>query len=195
MSKREAILEAVITLSDRCKAPGEMTVSAVAECAAVGKGTVYEYFPSKERMIAEAVGHFIRTRLGRLTGLSFSNGFGAGFAEIVRMIRMIFEENRSFLRLVFLSDVPEESSVVFSPEARELRGIFFRELAGMLLRLAEKGKSEGIVEGDPKPEDLVFAFFCVASALCCEPLYARDAGGSDEETLRFLYDKFVRLIR
>ncbi len=82
MSKREDILEAVISLSDRCKTPGEMTISAVAVHAGVGKGTVYEYFASKEEMMAEAVTHFIRTQLNALIEMPFTGGFRQGFDQL-----------------------------------------------------------------------------------------------------------------
>lgn len=55
--KKTAVLEAVISLVMEGKSLEALTVSETAARAGIGKGTVYEYFPSKEAMtaVAEAV--------------------------------------------------------------------------------------------------------------------------------------------
>ena len=46
-----------------------LTVSETAARAGIGKGTVYEYFPSKEAMTAAAVCYYMRRELTALQGL------------------------------------------------------------------------------------------------------------------------------
>lgn len=197
MSKREDILEAAISLSDRCKTPGEMTISAVAEHAGVGKGTVYEYFPSKEEMLAEAVGYFIRTRLESLVQTPFNCSFREGFDRIAGKVDEIYRKNRSFFRVVFLSGQQEEYSQTFAAQkALEQRDEMIHQITGMLFRLTEIGRAEGIITGTPNEKDMMFAFLCIASALCC--VFPQEAASGQEantpETINFFYEKFVKLL-
>ena len=67
--KKTAVLEAVISLVMEGKSLEALTVSETAARAGIGKGTVYEYFPSKEAMTAAAVCYYMRRELTALQGL------------------------------------------------------------------------------------------------------------------------------
>ena len=197
MSKREDILEAAISLSDRCKTPGDMTISAVAVHAGVGKGTVYEYFPSKEEMLAEAVSYFIRTRLESLTKTPFDCSFREGFDRIAGKVDEIYRKNHSFFRLVFLTGQQEEYNQTFAAQKALIqRDEMIHEITGMLFRLTEVGRAEGIITGTPGEKDMMFAFLCIASALCC--VFPQEPGPEQEantpEMIEFFYEKFVKLL-
>ena len=53
--KVERLYEAVRTLLEEGKSVNTLTVSEITERAGIGKGTAYEYFKSKEEMIAKAI--------------------------------------------------------------------------------------------------------------------------------------------
>lgn len=197
MSKRENILEAVISLSDRCKTPGEMTISAVAEHAGVGKGTVYEYFTSKEEMMAEAVAHFIRTRLNTLIEMPFTGSFRQGFDQLSKKVDEIYRKNHSFFRLVFLTGEQEEYVATFSAKkAASQREEMLQKVVGMLFRLTEIGKAEGIITGNPGGKDMMFAFLCIASALCRVVPQSKWLWDDkpNSAAIDFFYEKFVKLL-
>ena len=58
-SKERLILEAVNSLADEGKQLYDITVSEIAARAGVGKGTVYEYFVTKDEIISKAVAYKI----------------------------------------------------------------------------------------------------------------------------------------
>jgi len=192
MTKRETILEAVIALSDRVESPNDITVSAVAEEADVGKGTVYEYFSSKSEMITEAVAYFAFCRLEPLLSMEFTESFYDNFKKMLEMISQIFRENRSFFRIIFLSGMQEEYAEAFYKN----RGEFFSRLGAMLKRLIRPGKESGIVNGTPSESDLFFAFFSTGISSC----FISPQPGSvfpeigNEDITDFLYRKFTALL-
>ena len=197
MSKREDILKAVISLSNFCHSPGEMTISAVAEHAGVGKGTVYEYFQSKEEMIFEAMRYFVSTRLGAFIHTPFQNGFREGFWEIIEKVKELYRQNRSFFQIIFLTGHQKEyTDAVSTQRVAAQRDEMFREMAGMLSRLVEVGRAEGIITADPDEKDVVFAFVCIASALCGVIPQSTGVfkGESEDDEFNFFYQKFVKLL-
>ena len=195
MSKRKDILEAVISLSDSCKTPGKMTISAIAEYAGVGKGTVYDYFSSKEEIISEAIQYFIDTRLDPLFNISFSGNFREGFERISELTRRIYRKNHAFFQMVFLTGQQTEFSASFStPKASKQRNEMIQKITRMLFRLVEIGKAEGIITGKPNEKDLIFTFLCITSAICCTYSQVVSSKVSIVEETNFFYEKFVKLL-
>lgn len=59
--KKTAIFEAVIELGQKGREIGSLKISEIAEHAGIGKGTVYEYFPSREELLRDAM-HYFRNK-------------------------------------------------------------------------------------------------------------------------------------
>ena len=57
--KKEAVYEAVINLVRTGKSYHNMKVADIAVEAGIGKGTIYEYFDSRDTLIAETVMYFL----------------------------------------------------------------------------------------------------------------------------------------
>ena len=51
--KKAAVFRAVLKLLRQGRPLGDLKVSEIAEAAGIGKGTVYEYFPSREELLRE----------------------------------------------------------------------------------------------------------------------------------------------
>lgn len=58
--KKRALLESTLSLLRLGADPHEMTVAEIASSAGIGKGTVYEYFKSKESLISAAMYYNLR---------------------------------------------------------------------------------------------------------------------------------------
>lgn len=67
--KEVAVYNAVLSLIESGSDLTGMTVQQVAEAAGIGKGTVYEYFPSKEKILQGAAEYCLSTELERLEAL------------------------------------------------------------------------------------------------------------------------------
>lgn len=99
--KRTAVLEAVISLVREGKSLESLTVSETAARAGIGKGTVYEYFPSKEAMTAAAVRYYMRRELTALQSLiPLNQGFQKAVKSAMAAVAKAVQSRLSFLHMV-----------------------------------------------------------------------------------------------
>ena len=61
--KKAAVFRAVLKLLRQGRPLGDLKVSEIAEAAGIGKGTVYEYFPSREELLRETRGELCELSL------------------------------------------------------------------------------------------------------------------------------------
>lgn len=102
VEKRRHILEAA---SDICAKKGfqGVTIEEIARLAGVGKGTVYEYFPSKEALFHELLEAAAASYAAVVT--SALEGAGPIHVRLVEMVRSSIEHiegNRSLARLILM---------------------------------------------------------------------------------------------
>ena len=77
--KKAAVFRAVLGLLRQGRPLGDLKVSEIAEAAGIGKGTVYEYFPSREELLRDAMQY------------SRAQGFG----ELLRRVTVLFRSGAS----------------------------------------------------------------------------------------------------
>lgn len=198
MSKRNEILNAVIQKSNCCISPNELTISSVAKAAGVGKSTVYEYFSSKDEMLAEALVYFIDESISSIAGISGDYDFYSGFCAVARKMHATFQNNHSFFQLVFISGMTEQRTQALSGQLTEKCEELTGRMLTLLRQLIALGKAEGIVAGEPEDVDILFAFSCILSVFNCQSsgLFAGKlfSKPNAEELYRFLFSKFVKLL-
>lgn len=190
-SKKQAIFRAVLTLlQDR--SPSEITVSEIAKNAGIGKGTVYEYFTSKEELIVFTVREAIEIHLKNLQSVNLSGAF----EQICRRVFLCFQQDFSSCRLLFGLFFPENGPSCFSviclerlgPELRQMQ----RRFTVFLRRLETIGVQQGIIPGGCSSMDLLFAFYSVAGMLGHLTLMGKKRPGPG--SLSFCYRKFIQLL-
>ena len=198
MSKRNEILNAVIQKSNCCISPNELTISSVAKAAGVGKSTVYEYFPSKEEMLAEALVYFIDESISSIAGIAGDYTFYGGFCAVTQKMLETFQNNHSFFQLVFISGMTEEYAQALSGRLSEKCEELTRRMLTLLRQLIALGKAEGVINGEPEDVDILFAFSCILSVFNCQSsglfpgkLFSKTDA---EESYRFLFSKFIKLL-
>lgn len=99
--KKTAVLEAVISLAMEGKSLETLTVSETAARAGIGKGTVYEYFPSKEAMTAAAVCYYMRRELTSLQRLiPLDQGFQKAAEAAMVTVAESIQSRLSFFHMV-----------------------------------------------------------------------------------------------
>lgn len=146
--KKQAVFRAVIALLDKGMAPESLKVSEIAAGAGIGKGTVYEYFSSKEEMIAQTLIYELE-----MTAMEIQEMIQTAetFRELIRKLLDWIEENyerkTSFIRLLQLMERMDEV-----PESvrRELKkqGHSPCDINHYMLRLVERGKETEELSGE-----------------------------------------------
>ena len=123
-----------------------ITISKIAECAGVGKGTIYEYFNNKEDIVFEIISVFVAEHEKELYALIDEDI--STKEKIKRSLSMIHSSDaynkqlsiyREFLAISLTSNV--EEMIAFSRECRER----FMTIIGRIM-------DDAIVNGEIKPE-------------------------------------------
>ena len=117
--KVERLYEAVRTLLEEGKSVNTLTVSEITERAGIGKGTAYEYFKSKEEMIAKAIlygrNNVTRKLQERLATFAY---FQDKYREIFNWMEEIYRGEGS---VVIFCHIAQESMQLNSPFHEEIR--------------------------------------------------------------------------
>ncbi len=190
--KKQALYSAALRLLAH-RRPSEITIAEIAREAGIGKGTVYEYFSSKEELFAHTVLYAAENNLAGMKALRLEGPFEQVCRRIFRRLRQDFMSSRLLLALLFQQEEDTWFSADFS---REIAGELARlqqELALLLRRVEALGAAQGVVPGGCGEDDLMFAFCCVSGALCHQAILKKD--GPEERYFSFCYRKLVQLLR
>ena len=146
MTKKECILKATLALIEE-KGLNNLTVSEIAFKADVGKGTIYEYFSTKEEVIADTIKYFINEK-----GLSFFKEedyqdllFEESLKKYIKKI-ITFFKNDEFITQLFSSDdanlkLNDKLKKSLQPSIKLARNSFQKAINYFI----EKGIKEGVV--------------------------------------------------
>ena len=100
--KKAAVFRAVLKLLRQGRPLGDLKVSEIAEAAGIGKGTVYEYFPSREELLRDAMQYSRAQGFQELyAAISTAEGFEARWKVIEITAHQLLECSS-----VFFSQVP-----------------------------------------------------------------------------------------
>ena len=196
--KKQAIFQAVIQLTDAVGNPGELTISQIAQQAGIGKGTVYEYFSSKEQVLWETVFHFVDCMLQAMEASVRQGTFQQRFTQMLGTVREYMTANKTFFVSVFLNQNFGSLPGEFAQQAQEKKEQMHRRLFQLLYELLEQGKREEVICRENSKLDLTFAFLAMMGAMSqysfgCENFV--QVSITQEEMFQFLYEKFVRLLK
>jgi AcrR family transcriptional regulator len=91
-NKRELIFEAVIDIVKKEGLHSGITVSNIADKAGIGKGTIYEYFNTKDEVIGESLRYFIKDKMENVIDinsyetLSFKKAFKKYIDDVISFL-------------------------------------------------------------------------------------------------------------
>lgn len=103
--KVTAIYEAILTLLNRGQELYQLKVSDITKEAGIGKGTAYEYFSSKEKMLAGALVYDIKQLLQSLEGLQEKETqFERKLYVMLKWIGENIRESRTYARMVMVGN-------------------------------------------------------------------------------------------
>lgn len=194
-AKRVAIFNAAIKLLESTANHSDIKISDIAKDASVGKGTVYEYFDSKNELLQLAVIYGIEQQFLELKNLKVDGGFRESFSIVMESL-----DRKVMNSLIF------SKALIFRQPANNLHSLE-EDLSNTVTRLkivvydifrilSEKAADEGLIKSDFTDSDLYFIIggivmvivnyrhsFSPYSDLTCGELYS------------MLADKFVQFLR
>ena len=178
-------------------------VGDIAKEANIGKGTIYQYFTSKEEVISEAIAYMIKEWIQDLEDMMDENqGFEKNFRRILRNIfPMMDKKHQVFMGFMMLGKSSENSM----DSLHKLMEKNNEEIQKKLLHLYEKIVDQSLKEGIIKEKPEIFDwYFAVNSAIMCVLIYkdqfskqrvfSQDVDYDEEEIVKKAYDTFVKLL-
>lgn len=191
-NKKERILDALLELMKENHSLSAITVSLIAERAGIGKGTVYEYFSSKEEIFIETIGYFIQQNIGFMESIRPDMTFRQSFEMVYDNIGKSMKENRVLLENALPGSQGESLRGDFIRRLRQEQDRLMSNLLSALRGLNRKGVQEGILQTVCSDEDLIFAFLSIILFLGFgECLFV----SSMKHPKEYCYQKFVCLLQ
>jgi AcrR family transcriptional regulator len=173
-SKRDAIVAAAVTCFSRDGFAGT-TISAVAQQAGIGKGTVYEYVRSKEELLVDACLWCCQQNQAQVDALLGSAGQGihAGGGDVAKSIHRLMVTvfsvvpagSQSFTRLFLdLWTVAADQPQVLAQAQARLREVY-AQWEGVITFLYGSGLAQGLFRPLPDPTVLSRLFTAIVDGL------------------------------
>lgn len=198
MTTKDKILRAVMTIFLKDGNEG-LTMRRIAEEAGIGKSTVYEYFDSKEIMVAEA---FLFAANGFLDKIheGFNGMSHMPFEQVMRIsiegILTTFQnEITNFMKAFEGNSIMGPNGVMkqlYKDELidLQLKGINYTEV------FLKKGQEEGIIRDDLLPIDVVNfqrIFVLLCAGFCSKDGMVTSYSESVEDPVNYVYDALMRM--
>lgn len=191
LSKELKILDAAAELiAENQNAVHTLRVADIAHRAGVGKGTVYEYFSSKEEILQKAVCRRIRLQIEEEWTAAFSRG---SFRDTLyyAMERMLAEVNRPSVWNLQLLNLLDEKNTEGASE--EMRSFYAEKMMPMFRMILDRGAEEGLFPPTTVEEawQAVVQLFCGLRFVAC-------IGGKEEDYRKAMdrgYEMLLKILR
>lgn len=195
-NKRILIYKSVLSLLKDNHELSKIKVADIAERANIGKGTVYEYFQSKEQIIGEAIFYTVEQGLNALEGVIKKDlAFKESFYMVLEHVSRLLCENKPMIKFFTFSGNNFSMDKSFYSYVEDK----FKELQRSYMKLYEliidKGVEEGIIANKPHPFDWYVA---VNAAVMCILLKDKDFEEfkdiTKEEAFNKAYNILIKLL-
>ena len=152
--KKAAVFRAVLGLLRQGRPLGDLKVSEIAEAAGIGKGTVYEYFPSREELLRDAM-QYSRAQgfLELYDAISGAEGFEARWQVIEVTARQLLQCSSIFFSQVPSMGFPQAAIYDICGGPQE-RADTRRMIGEIMTCLTAAAVAEGLAPRMPAPEYL-----------------------------------------
>lgn len=193
--KRILIYEAALSLIYENYDLSRIKVADIAARANIGKGTVYEYFQSKEQVIGEALIHQAKKSIGFIESLIEENkGFRETYLQLLAHFNSMLSQNKSLYDLITMnpSNLAMHTAIqrILVVRLEEIRGAFF----AMMEKLVARSVEEGVLPAMPAKFDWQTAVLSSLTCVFFHRQFEAEFSLRDEEVLEKAYNAYVKLL-
>jgi AcrR family transcriptional regulator len=194
--KRKNIYEAVLSLINEKRDMFSIKVADIAERADMGKGTIYEYFESKEQLIAQAIIYSVNVNIQSLeSNVTDRCTFKESYFKLMSSIGAIMDNNMTLFRYMALNEHDFSMKRAMEKVIKEQFESIRDTCLNMFEKLADKGLREGLIRAKPPRYQV-----CIAANNSMMCLYAHKQRFkeficvSEEELEEKAYEMFLKLL-
>ena len=196
--KEISIFKGIMDLLNQGYRIHEMKVADIAAAAGIGKGTVYEYFATKEEIIRQAVSYYVYEEYERFTALiSNQRNFRDIIAQIMDYTVDMLENRFSSLLFMVLDLGHSDIKQLISEDSN----LFTEIRSGVLEHIEQmykKGKEEKLIGKNVAVEDFSLVVYGIIAAFTNEVIILldtrKDKNLKNSDDLSELKERAVKLI-
>ena len=155
-------------------------ILSIAEEAGIGKGTVYEYFTSREEIISKAMAYRLRGEADALSErVNKAEGFEQKLDTLLCFARDSVQAQASGMKVLFASARTLESPEAVCRHIGDAQVV--EQLRAMIARIVESGVREGLLR---QPPSEAYALMALAGAVFGYANLQHILPGQDDAALR-----------
>lgn len=195
---KDKICQAVVKTYNEKGIEG-LTIKTVALAAGIGKSTVYEYFSSKEEMIAEAIiysaNYFIDDFYNKewnQSDLSFEETLKSSIAYFMKAMEKEFGD---FVQMAMESSNNKFKEYMKDKKRADLLALAMKGI-GYTRTLFDKGQKEGIVRDSITDLDIMNfqrIMFMLCGNFTAKAPFMKALTGNVEDPVEYVYDHLITL--
>lgn len=165
--KQRRICEAVLEMIASGVPESDMTVAEIAKKASIGKGTVYEYFPSKREIFLGTAEYFKEQTLSDLRRNCQGMSFREACFGFLRCVFRCLKKGEPLFSFLFLGRYMDPLAMKNSGSAENCP--FYLDGTKAVFEIGkeivEQGQREGILRENILPHEQLFAYVSAVSVL------------------------------
>ena len=193
--KKSIIYEAALSLVYENNDLSRIKVADIAARANIGKGTVYEYFDSKEQVIGEALIFMFKRGIESFEILIDENqGFKETYLLLLQNLMSMMGKNKNLQNFMTMNPsnlaVHTTIQAILHSQLEELRQVYFQ----MVERLVDKSVQEKIIRDKPSKYDWQAAVLCSMTYIFMHKQFEEEFNLTDEVILEKAYEAYVKLL-
>lgn len=151
INKKEIIYRAVIDLLKNKTSLNNIKISDIAEYANIGKGTVYEYFKSKDDIINETVIYIIEENTNKIkTMIDMNQEFKSLLINHIKTLTEIILENSIFHTLLLSGEMSnlfyQDFEYKIMKKIMETKNRYYRLLGAIINKGVEENKFQAVTD-------------------------------------------------
>lgn len=188
-----AMNKAVASLWNEGRDLGSLTVSEITSRAGIGKGTAYEYFSSKEEIIATALEYDLKIQLERLLAIEEqATSFRDILEKLMDWLKDNFQNN-SIFTIFFRHDTTVKKIIGEMGEECCKKKEGSEIISKMIQQVLAIGEAEGVIK-QKKP---YFGIVAIISQLMSFSMYLANEEHTDvtiEEAKEFAVESIIKML-
>ncbi len=194
--KRTALYEAALSLIEEKKDLSAIKVIEIAGRADIGKGTVYEYFESKEQLLAEAIIYSVRQGVADFEKvINAAAGFKQSYMALLRHAFLLFSKSRVFLKYIIMNECSFSVHQAFQSVIKKKFEDVRKSYMHICKDIIDKGVEEGIIRNMPGRFELFVAFrSSIACVLAAKQGMPEFNGLTEKQIMEKSYGMFVKML-
>jgi len=188
--KEIAIFEGVRKLMAQEVNMAQVTASDIAQAAGIGKGTLYNYFETKDDIVAETVFYVIELQLGEVSRMiDAEQSFEAKLRSAFTMIGQFCQQRDSQIQLA-LAGVDQQLPVLkkYAPRFK----LLFEQIQTLYCDLIAMGTQEGVIA----PVSVDYAVYVLRSVMMgfCQPECFGEEGIPQKLRTQWAYQMMIKAL-